>query len=302
MKARTWPRTPSSIGSLHSAPSSGEGPCVVVVSSMAWSPRRQQPPFWVGSTTGDYAALKPPPRSRQHRTAAPKPPFGSGIALIGWTVWGLGRLGSSGRSWRGSSRAGGESGVRARGGGARDRGGPRGCWRRPCGLRPASGRGAGSAARPRARRRSSRTWPRSGALSGASPTGPMDGRTPPRLSCRSRPDPRHLGARVGRLVRSGHGRPRGRRGAAGRARSRAWRGARRSAARGGSSCARRGTCGRRRPCGARSRAGGAAAQAVALGSAARDGDGAGPAGPGEARPARRRGGSPWSRCSSSSSV
>ena len=34
---------------------------------MAWSPRRRQPPFWVGSTTGDYANLKSPPRSRQHR-------------------------------------------------------------------------------------------------------------------------------------------------------------------------------------------------------------------------------------------
>ena len=66
MKARTRPRTPSSIGSLHPAPRSGEGPCVVVVSSMAWSPRRRQPPFWVGSTTGDYANPKSPPHPRQH--------------------------------------------------------------------------------------------------------------------------------------------------------------------------------------------------------------------------------------------
>ena len=66
MKARTRPRTPSSIGSLQS-PGDGAGALVVVVSSMARSPRRQQPPVRVGPMPGDHANPKSPPRSRQHR-------------------------------------------------------------------------------------------------------------------------------------------------------------------------------------------------------------------------------------------
>ena len=85
MKARTRPRTPSSIGSLHSAPSNGEGACVVVVSSMAWSPQRRQPPSRVGSRPGDYANPKSPPHPRQDLPSqqATLPARAPRLALLG---------------------------------------------------------------------------------------------------------------------------------------------------------------------------------------------------------------------------
>ena len=55
-------------------PAGRKGPTFIELlraESMAWSPRRQPPPFRVGLMPGDYANPKTPPRSRQHPSRFP---------------------------------------------------------------------------------------------------------------------------------------------------------------------------------------------------------------------------------------